>query len=106
MAADVTLRAADGATSVLVATARDKGAWGDTVRLEVDYATSNADDTFNLHVLEVDGDRVVTREDHAALSMNPDTPRFAPDFVNMTLPGFRSRCTMPARCALSSASAI
>ena len=31
-------------------------------------------------------------------------PRAA--FVSMMLPGFRSRCTMPARCAVSSASAI
>ena len=93
-ASDLTLRDASAANDVLVVTARDKGAWGDTLRLEVDYATANADETFNLHVIEVEGDRVVSREDHSALSMNPDAPRFAPDFISqssrlvkVTLPG-------------------
>ena len=37
---------------------------------------------------------------------NPKSSNFAPDFVSMMLPGFRSRWTIPWRCALSSASAI
>ena len=37
---------------------------------------------------------------------SPKSRSFAPDFVSMMLPGLRSRCTMPARCAVSSASAI
>ena len=36
----------------------------------------------------------------------PKSSSLTPDFVSITLPGFRSRCTMPCRCALSSASAI
>ena len=36
----------------------------------------------------------------------PKSSSFTPVFVSMTLPGFRSRCTIPCRCALSSASAI
>src|ERR1700687_5841920 len=36
----------------------------------------------------------------------PKSRSFAPAFVSMILPGFRSRWTMPARWALSSASAI
>ncbi len=36
----------------------------------------------------------------------PKSRSLTPDFVSMTLPGFRSRCTMPWRCALSRASAI
>ncbi len=36
----------------------------------------------------------------------PKSISFAPPFVSMTLAGFRSRCTTPARCARSSASAI
>ena len=35
----------------------------------------------------------------------PKSSSFAPDFVSTTLPGFRSRWTMPARCAVSSADA-
>ena len=37
---------------------------------------------------------------------SPKSSSFTPDFVSITLPGFRSRCTIPCRCALSSASAI
>ena len=37
---------------------------------------------------------------------NPKSSSFTPDFVIITLPGFRSRCTIPCRCALSSASVI
>ena len=37
---------------------------------------------------------------------SPKSRSFTPDFVSMTLPGFRSRCTIPCRCALSRASAI
>ena len=36
----------------------------------------------------------------------PKSSSFTPDFVTMTLPGLRSRCAMPLRCARSSASAI
>src|SRR5438876_7589731 len=35
----------------------------------------------------------------------PKSISLAPVLVSMTLLGFRSRCTMPARCALSSAPA-
>ena len=36
----------------------------------------------------------------------PKSKSLASDLVSITLPGFRSRCTTPARCAFSSASAI
>jgi hypothetical protein len=36
----------------------------------------------------------------------PKSNSFAPAFVSITFAGFRSRCTIPCRCALSSASAI
>src|ERR1700693_3797369 len=37
---------------------------------------------------------------------SPKSSNFVvPPLVNITLPGFRSRCTMPLRCALSRASA-
>ncbi len=37
---------------------------------------------------------------------SPKSSSLTPVFVSITLPGFRSRCTIPCRCALSSASAI
>jgi len=72
-----TLKKAD----ILVATARDKGEAGNDLRLEVDYATANPDDTFNLRVFEERGQTVMPLEEYTALSMNPNAPRFAPTFV-------------------------
>ena len=37
---------------------------------------------------------------------SPKSSSFTPDFVSMTLPGLRSRCTIPAACAADSASRI
>ncbi len=37
---------------------------------------------------------------------SPKSSSLTPDRVSITLPGFKSRCTIPCRCALSSASAI
>lgn len=81
--ADLVLRSL-GNVSVLRAQARDAGLWGNNIRLEVDYNTANADDTFNLRVLVVAGDQVATTEEHTALSMNPDSARFASDFVTQS----------------------
>ena len=36
----------------------------------------------------------------------PKSSSFTPDLVNITLAGFKSRCTTPDRCALSRASQI
>jgi phage tail sheath protein FI len=83
-AAAVTLRNLANTNDVLVATARDAGAWGNGLRLEVDYNTPNPEETFNLRVIHYDGDTEVARESHAALTMDPDSPRFAPAFVTQS----------------------
>jgi phage tail sheath protein FI len=80
LASDLTLKAIDG-TNVLVAAASDEGVWGNDVRLLVDYATVNPDDTFNLRVLEEANGQLSTVEEHTALSMDPQSARFAPAFV-------------------------
>ena len=49
-------------------------------------------------------DRPLARRRGAALFARPKSSSLAPDFVSITLAGFRSRCTMPERCAVSSAS--
>src|SRR5262245_46028836 len=76
--ADVILRNPTNTTNVLRARARDAGAWGNGLRLEVDYNTPNPEETFNLRVIRLDGDAEVAREVHTALTMAPDAPRFAP----------------------------
>ena len=80
-AASVTLRALDN-TSVLLVTAKAEGAWGNTVRLEVDYDTPYPDETFNLRVIQEDSGAVVTSETFTGLSMDPHSPRFVPTFVS------------------------
>jgi hypothetical protein len=66
--------------------ALDPGGWGNYLRLEVDYATSEPGRLFNLAVSEVhiDGDRttVLRTETFRNLTMNPDTPNNAIEVVN------------------------
>ena len=81
--ADVTLHDTDG-DPVLVATAKNEGAYGNNIRLEVSYGSSAPDDTFNLAVIQLDGSTEVQREDLLGLSMNPNAARYAPDFVTQS----------------------
>ena len=82
--ASVTLRSLVATQSVLVATAKAEGEWGNTVRLEVDYATASPHESFNLRVIQEEGGSVVASEVHPNLSMNPISPRFAPSFVSQS----------------------
>lgn len=68
--------------SVLVATARAEGMWGNAVRLEVDYNTPVPDETFNLRVVQEEGGIAVRSESFIGLAMDPASPRFAPSFVS------------------------
>ncbi len=64
----------NAAGPVLTVRAADAGAWGNNVRLDVDYATANPDSTFNLIVsrLEDQGGQLVATatEEHRNLSMS------------------------------------
>lgn len=83
--ASITLRSLAGAGQpVLVATAKAEGEWANTVRLEIDYSTANPHDTFNLRVLQEEGGAVVASESYTNLSMDPTSPRFAPNFVTQS----------------------
>jgi phage tail sheath protein FI len=84
-AASVTLNSlATPAQPVLVATARSEGGWGNNIRMEVDYATTSAHDTFNLTVKQQEGTANIVTERYLNLSMNPLSPRFAPAFVTQS----------------------
>jgi phage tail sheath protein FI len=87
-AAAVDLRAADGTTEVLTVTAASEGAWGNMLRVDVDYATSNPADLFNLSVVElVDnaGTLAVGRsESFLNVSMNSFDPAYVVSKVNGT----------------------
>src|SRR5258708_10160499 len=72
--------------NVLIATAKNEGDYGNYLRLEVDYDTANPDESFNLRVIEEDaaGNVVGTPETHPGLVMDPQSPRFAPDYVTLS----------------------
>jgi phage tail sheath protein FI len=82
--ASVALKNGSGASAkeVLRATAKAPGAWGDEVKLVVDYNTTRPDDTFNLRVTQENGGAVLKSELHSNLSMDPGSARFAPTFVS------------------------
>ena len=70
--------------NVLTVTAKTGGVWGDSLRLEVDYSTACPDETFNLVVIHEEAGSEVSRETHTALSMDPNSARFAPSFVTQS----------------------
>lgn len=79
--------AADGsAASVLLASAANEGDWGNDVRIEIDYGTSNPTQTFNLSVIEVVPSggklRPARTETFRNLTMTAGQPNFVVDVVN------------------------
>ncbi|SHF09507.1 phage tail sheath C-terminal domain-containing protein [Streptoalloteichus hindustanus] len=72
-------RLGDQPGTALTVTAREPGAWGNGLRVAVDYATPTPDSTFNLQVQHSGGG---TTETFADLSMDPTHPRYAVDVVN------------------------
>jgi len=73
-------------TPALDIAAASAGAWGNTLRVTVNYDTASPDSTFNLRVLEVITEGTATRvgrtEGFAGLTMNPGTALYAVDTVN------------------------
>jgi uncharacterized protein len=85
--AAVTLRNHADSADALVVTARDPGILGDQIRVEVDYATSTPEETFNLRVyrstLLPDGRRTREGEEsYTGLSMRPGAPTYAQTAIN------------------------
>ena len=83
--AQVTLGHEDGGGSLRVR-ATNEGAWGNLVDLDVDYATTNPDSTFNLTVTRhesSDGEPVAAEvEQHRNLSMNSHSGNYAVNVIN------------------------
>lgn len=77
---------AQSAIDVLDVTASSEGLWGNYLRLDVDYGTSNPDSTFNLSVTEYasDGIQLVVKrtESHRNLSMDSKSAQYAISTVN------------------------
>ena len=83
--ARVTLGYEDGGGSLRVS-ATNEGAWGNLVDLDVDYATTNPDSTFNLTVTRHEsneGEPVAAEvEQHRNLSMNSRSGNYAVNVIN------------------------
>lgn len=73
-----------GGIPVLKATAKNAGNWGNAVYLELDYNTPRPDETFNLRVIYREGGIELASESFTNLSMDPDSPRYAPSFVTQS----------------------
>src|SRR5262245_34835587 len=78
------LASGGGSRNVLTATSKGAGTWAHDIKLEVDYNTTNPDDTFNLNVIHEVSGTVLASETHSNLSMNPFSSRFAPTFVTQS----------------------
>ena len=78
------LASGGGSKNVLTATSKGAGTWAHDIKLEVDYNTTNPDDTFNLSVIHEVAGSIIASEVHSNLSMNPFSPRFAPTFVSQS----------------------
>jgi uncharacterized protein len=85
VSAAIQLAATPGGTTVLLATAANPGAWGDNVRIDVDYDTATPAATFNITVTEVsisEGKVVPVRvEVFRNLTLDPATTSYAPAVV-------------------------
>ncbi|MCP3137414.1 phage tail sheath family protein [Pyxidicoccus xibeiensis] len=87
--AAVTLRNPTNASAhggVLTVTATTEGAWGNSLRIDVDYDTNNPDSSFNLSVTEYksNGTQLVANrtESHRNLSMDSSSAQYAVSTIN------------------------
>ena len=71
----------DGAAGGFTATSVNEGEWGNNLRVDVDYGTTDPATTFNLTVSEVVDGVVVTSEAFRNLSVTEGDPRYAVDVV-------------------------
>ncbi len=82
--ASLTLTDITRSSNVLIISAKTAGVWGNGIRLEIDYNTPNPDESFNLTVIQEEAGVEVAQEQHLALTMDPQSPRFAPTFVSQS----------------------
>ena len=81
--ASVKVKSEDKAQAVLEFGAQRIGSWGNELSFEVDYNTSGPEDTFNLRIYRISDDgSVKDSEEFLNCSMDPDSPRFAGQFIS------------------------
>lgn len=82
-AATVTLNDLGG-NPVLTLNGASQGTWSDNLLVMVDYKTPTPDATFNLTVIYMNQGNVAQTEKLTSLSMDPNSPRFAPKFIEQS----------------------
>lgn len=82
--ATVTLTSLDASRPVLEVTAKAAGLWANNIRMEVDYDTPRPEDTFNIRVIQEDAGEVIATESFTTLSMDVNSPRYAPTFISQS----------------------
>ncbi|MCP4463716.1 MAG: hypothetical protein GY819_13050 [Planctomycetaceae bacterium] len=83
LTANVTLQDID-TNNILTLSAKSAGSWGNNIRFEIDYGTTNPDETFNLIIVQEEAGNEVKREVVTGISMDPESNRFAPDFITQS----------------------
>ena len=82
----ITLARASDGKKMLTLTASSEGTWGNYLKVDVDYATTNPDSTFNLTVTEYvpqGTDLVIGRKEvFQNLSMDSKSSQYAPNVIN------------------------
>jgi hypothetical protein len=72
----------ENAVDVLKFRAKEIGFWGNELAIDVDYKTSQPEETFNLHIYRIDNDGVVkTVEEFLNCSSDIDNPKFVSKLV-------------------------
>src|SRR6185369_12048407 len=80
--AAVVIKNEDATSDVLRFTAKEIGVWGNELALEVDYDTSQPEETFHLRLYRLGEDGTVrATEEFLNCSSDIDSPRFAPNLV-------------------------
>ncbi|MBI2767711.1 MAG: phage tail sheath subtilisin-like domain-containing protein [Chloroflexi bacterium] len=114
VSAAIQLRNAPGGTAVLLATAANPGAWGDNIRIDVDYDTATPTATFNITVTELavsEGRLLPVRvEVFRNLSLDSAASNYAPavvtggsKLVTLAISGSPAATARPAHTGTASA---
>jgi len=110
--AAIAFRDGVGGSVVLTATARSPGAWGDDLRVDVDYGTTDPTKLFNLTVSDVQTTngqvQIVARESFLNLVIDSTQPNDAAAVVNagsqlITLTAASAQANRPAQSGTASA---
>jgi hypothetical protein len=71
-------------TQVLTLNGASQGVWSNNLLVVVDYNTPTPDATFNLTAMYVNQGTVAQSESFPSLSMDPNSPRYAPTFIEQS----------------------